>query len=244
MADAVLPLVVDRVDHWSDLAPNAAMRMLARGVVLTSPADAARAYPDLFVSPGAASAQRSREKAFLLRSPIETLIGERNGNHAAARLVYRPPGRGQQDRRAWLRAGGAALVDKLKLIGRKLAVFQVEHIPPDAADLPDVMLLRLMDQQRREGESLGDDNPVGELLRRFTPPSNAPLGTFYEIDCTDSGRWAVSRVYVRREPDGLPTQGVGSHLSRDPDAQWIVRALGRPLDEQADEAILNEVVDW
>ena len=54
MADVVTPLVVDRLSHWRDLAPSDVQRMAMRGFLLTGPADAAKAFPDLFKTPKAA----------------------------------------------------------------------------------------------------------------------------------------------------------------------------------------------
>jgi hypothetical protein len=62
-ADVVLPLPVARLVRWVDIRPDVIGRMIARGVALFSPADAAKAYPDLFRSPDAARMALKRAAA-------------------------------------------------------------------------------------------------------------------------------------------------------------------------------------
>jgi putative DNA primase/helicase len=106
MADVATPLVVDELLDWRDLAPSAVERMACRGIFLTSPADAARAYPDLFTSEEAARKAIKRgagsEGYFpdipLRRNPLRGMSAK-----SALQFSYRPPGRGQQTRQGWAR---------------------------------------------------------------------------------------------------------------------------------------------
>jgi hypothetical protein len=103
--DVLAPLPLDTLTTWQDVAPGPSARMAARGVVLTSPSDAARAYPDLFQNPEAAKKALQREAGtggyFRDKSLWEVFIGECPRNIDAWPLVqYRPAGRGQQTRTA------------------------------------------------------------------------------------------------------------------------------------------------
>jgi hypothetical protein len=117
--DAVVALPVDELARWEDVAPASGPRerMAERGVVLESPGDAARAYPDLFPTAGAAKKALQRcaggggdfgdnslweiSIGECPRNPSTTPTGERGGNARWVRVEYRPPGRGQQTRTAW-----------------------------------------------------------------------------------------------------------------------------------------------
>ncbi len=241
MADVVLPLVVDRVDDWADLAPNVMMRMLSRGVMHTSPLDAAEAYPDLFDgSVDAAKHAIARSQTGISGpNPYEdTLIGEWPGNHPFS-LCYRPPGRGQQNRRAWIRPGGASLMETLRLAGGRFAAFKVEQGPSAVAELPETLTAQsiswLLNKERRGM----DDHPADALLRRFLPRSAPPdLDFHHEIDHTPGHGWLVCRVYVRRDRDGSPTRGrSGAHVNREPGAAWEAEVCGGqlPQDEVAEQ---------
>ena len=110
MADVVLPLPVHRLVRWADLRLDVVARMLARGALLFSASDAARAYPDLFPTPEAArkAIQRAEvEKGISRTFPYDYLfLGECPGNQLVG-VTYRPAGRGQQQRTAKVAAGGS-----------------------------------------------------------------------------------------------------------------------------------------
>ena len=53
-ADVVLPVTVDQVLRWDDVPVGAEVEMLAAGMVLKSPADMARCWPEVWESPKAA----------------------------------------------------------------------------------------------------------------------------------------------------------------------------------------------
>lgn len=78
--------------------------MAARGLILTSAADAARTYPDLFVNPAAARQALHRVKGDLCDIPLgkDLSLGECHTNRLEE-VSYRPEGRGQQTRRAWVK---------------------------------------------------------------------------------------------------------------------------------------------
>jgi hypothetical protein len=76
-ADVVLPLPVAQLVRWVDIRPDVIRRMLAR-IALFGPADAARAYPDLFPSPDAARMALKRvvaEGQSIRTSPYDAAAG-------------------------------------------------------------------------------------------------------------------------------------------------------------------------
>jgi putative DNA primase/helicase len=96
LTNVALPIVVDEVCRWKDVRPRIPDQMVLRGVILTSPADAFKAYPDLFPSPDAA-------RKALDRSGISRTFSYKNSyirDCPLNRVTYRPQGRGQQTRRA------------------------------------------------------------------------------------------------------------------------------------------------
>jgi len=103
MADVVLPLPVTTLARWEDVRPGALERMAARGCVLLGPTDAARAYPDLFVSPDAArmAIQREAGERDFPNKPLRNTLHREMFGKSLVRVSYRPHGRGQQTRRAW-----------------------------------------------------------------------------------------------------------------------------------------------
>ncbi|WP_147426107.1 ATP-dependent DNA helicase [Teichococcus wenyumeiae] len=106
MADVVTPLVVDELHTWRELAPSPVERMAGRGIFLFSAADAAKIYPDLFSSQEAAkkALQRAGQGRDFGDISLRVLsIGECPGNTPST-IHYRPEGRGQQTRRALVRA--------------------------------------------------------------------------------------------------------------------------------------------
>jgi hypothetical protein len=111
--DVVVPLPLDRLCRWEDVAPGPLERMAARSVVLASPSDAAKAYPDLFPKGEKAAREalaRAAEGAGVKRGDFgpktlwELPIGKWVRNTAWVRVDYRPAGRGQQTRTAWARS--------------------------------------------------------------------------------------------------------------------------------------------
>jgi len=108
MADVVTPLLVDELLDWRDLAPSAVERMAMRaGVVLTSGADAAKAFPDLFAS--ADAGRKAMQRAGLVEqdfwdNPLKMILLE-GCPGKLLRFTYRPKGPGQQTRHGWARPG-------------------------------------------------------------------------------------------------------------------------------------------
>ncbi|MBI0538960.1 hypothetical protein D9599_25740 [Roseomonas sp. KE2513] len=106
MADVVTPLVVDELLDWRDIAPSVVERMACRGIFLTSPADAAKTYPDLFPSIEAAKKTLQRSgvaKADFGDNPLRISLLRRMSPKSPLRFTYRPSGRGQQTRQGWVR---------------------------------------------------------------------------------------------------------------------------------------------
>jgi putative DNA primase/helicase len=105
--DLVAPLPLDSLTRWDDAAPGPSARMAARGVVLESGSDAARAYPDLFPTAEAAKKALQREKGGADHRDIPlwmTPIGVCPDDRAAwVRVEYRPAGHGPRTRIAWVR---------------------------------------------------------------------------------------------------------------------------------------------
>jgi hypothetical protein len=102
LADVILPLEVERVIPWPDTRPDRLARMFARGAALFSPGDAFRAYPGLFRSLEAARPVVACGPGDLaLVSLRSILIGVSTLNHPVP-VTYRPVGRGQQSRQAWV----------------------------------------------------------------------------------------------------------------------------------------------
>ena len=104
MADVVTPLVVESVHDWRDLCPGQVDRMACRGLLLTSPADAASVFPDLFPSGEAAKKAFQRVQGGISGTfPYEYLIIKECPRNQPVEVTYRPQGRGQQTRKAWVR---------------------------------------------------------------------------------------------------------------------------------------------
>lgn len=103
-ADVATAIPINRMVRWSEIRPGNLARMASRGLMLSSPADAARIYPDLFPTPEAAKKALQRELKggdFGDISLLLVLIGECPRNRLVE-VRYRPAGRGQQNRRAWV----------------------------------------------------------------------------------------------------------------------------------------------
>ncbi|QDJ12331.1 Hypothetical protein HVPorG_04972 (plasmid) [Roseomonas mucosa] len=103
MADVVTPLVVESVHDWRDLCPGQVDRMACRGLLLTSPADAAAVFPDLFPSQDAARMALKRAGEPSIRtSPYRYLI-IKECSVALVEVIYRKEGAGQTRKTAWVR---------------------------------------------------------------------------------------------------------------------------------------------
>ena len=105
LADVALPLPLTRLAAWNSVCPDVLMRMAARGVLLTGPTDAQRAYPDLFPTAEAArkALKRAEDGGDLADISLRySFLGDCPVNHLI-RVDYRPAGRGQQDRVAYAR---------------------------------------------------------------------------------------------------------------------------------------------
>lgn len=98
--DVVLPSPVTTLVNWADVRPGVGARMAARGVVLTSPADAICCYPDLFPNAKAAEKAISRNDLISATSPYDSL-SHKGMSPKYPPIEYRPIGRGQQTRHAW-----------------------------------------------------------------------------------------------------------------------------------------------
>jgi putative DNA primase/helicase len=107
--DVVVPLPLDSLTSWQDAAPGPVDRMAARGVVLTSPSDAARAYPDVFPKGEKSAREALRRQAReggqgqddLGPKPLWRLLLGVWVLNSGWSFAYRPPGRGQQFRHGW-----------------------------------------------------------------------------------------------------------------------------------------------
>lgn len=135
-ADMATAIPINRMIRWAEIRPGVVARMLSRGLVLASPADASRIYTDLFPTPKAAEHALHRAKADFPPNPLLLgLIGEWGGNRLT-KVTYRPAGRGQQNRRAWVakdRVDGLAEWLSLQLG----AAVSVEVVEPGMSPEPD-----------------------------------------------------------------------------------------------------------
>jgi putative DNA primase/helicase len=165
--DVVAQLPLDSLTRWQDVAPGPSARMAARGVILFSPSDAARAYPDLFPKGEKAAREALAREAkeagrqrgdFGPKSLWNTFIEEWVRNTDAWTPVqYRPAGRGQQTRTAWVRPDRLSdlrlwleVVTDAKLVHFEMREPPVEPAaevrpvpvaaapPPCLADMPDL----------------------------------------------------------------------------------------------------------
>jgi hypothetical protein len=102
LADVVLPLPVSRVARWADVRLDVVGRMLARGAALAGPADAAKAYPDLFPNAEAArkAISRASETKSIRTNPYGVLFIGKCPDALPIQVSYRPQGNGQKTRRA------------------------------------------------------------------------------------------------------------------------------------------------
>ncbi|MDO9713769.1 hypothetical protein Q7A36_36000, partial [Paracraurococcus sp. LOR1-02] len=146
--DVLAPVPLATLTRWEDVAPGPVECMAARGVVLASATDAARAYPDLF--PTAEAAKKALQRSGCCGGdfgdkPLWVVpIGPCPRNPFCNDLpdlvpvAYRPAGRGQQTRTAWAHA------DRLPTLrawlkaaaGAPLAVFEPASQGEAAAPSP------------------------------------------------------------------------------------------------------------
>ena len=156
-ADVVLPLPVAHVARWVDVRPDAVARMLARGAVLNSPADAAKAYPDLFANADAArmAIGRALEKQSIRTFPYGRVLIGRCSDALPIEVSYRPAGNGQKTRRAIVipdrAAGFRAWIEAL--IG-PLVHFEAVKPPeldPAREPEPEIVTKNLKNQPKNSG---------------------------------------------------------------------------------------------
>jgi Bifunctional DNA primase/polymerase, N-terminal/Primase C terminal 2 (PriCT-2) len=98
LADVVLPLVVDRVEEWR--APGLEVEAIADGVWLESPADMARAWPDVWASEGMARTWLWRNTVTL--SLIVDLYQGKCDSVRLLRVRYQLEGPKQHWHHAWV----------------------------------------------------------------------------------------------------------------------------------------------
>ena len=136
MADVVTPLPVHQIVRWEDVRLDVVRRMWIRGAVLTSPSDAAKAYPDLFPNADAARMALGRMGLGKGRFPEHfpkslSILGKCSGNRLMA-VSYRPAGRGQQRRTAWVTASRSdGFREWLTRLLGELVVYTVSEPAPD-----------------------------------------------------------------------------------------------------------------
>jgi putative DNA primase/helicase len=148
LADVCLPITVDEVAEWSAEGVNAADEMAAEGVILKSPADMARAFPALWKNPKAARDWLDkRPERFLSTYPYEKLSNKEKATQICPaprwlEIAYRPPGRGQQTRRAAF--DPAAVPDPRRWLEERLGPLthyeapEIETATPPRAEPADV----------------------------------------------------------------------------------------------------------
>lgn len=157
MANLVVPLTIDRVVRWEDVAPRAVEALLLRGVLPLSGQDAAMLAPDLFPSAqGGEVAGLAIRKSLGPRADdckieftefcfIEDLYKEKLGELRWLNISYRRQGRGHRTTQMLVRAD---LLDGLhqRLTERlgPLALFEVfphpDHLPAPLEDPPKLNL--------------------------------------------------------------------------------------------------------
>jgi len=211
MGNVVTPWPVADIHRWQDIALTSVMRMLARGVVLRSAADAHKAYPDLFSTPKAA------EKAFDRAKDDFALIRERVGNRLTE-VAYRPKGRGQQTRTAWcVEPRLPGLRGWVERIVGELSIYEVaEAGRADVEPKREMVVTRTGRETestpRPQTERIGIDPAVMFPRRGFhlaCPPVEhallLPLGLTFHV-CAPWRPWAGSEVATS---GGLLTRTAG-----------------------------------
>ena len=135
LSDVVTPFPLAAVLDWPTLALDRVQRMAARGVLLESPTDAARAYPDLFSSSEAARRAFKEDRRSTGQSPrYISILGIRPVDQAAVSVRYRPVPTPQEPKPKTRIAG---LTDPARLPGLRewlealvgrLALFEVVEV--------------------------------------------------------------------------------------------------------------------
>lgn len=149
MANVVLPLTVDRVVRWEDVAPRGVEALLLRGILPLSGHDAARLAPDLFPSAeGAEVAGRAIREAlgderdsckieFTNITFIDPIYREKVGELPWLNIAYRRQGRGHRTMQMLVRADLLdGLQERLTECLGPLARFGVIGTPPTGLYAP------------------------------------------------------------------------------------------------------------
>jgi putative DNA primase/helicase len=106
-------VAADEVVRWEDIEPGLWAEMAAGGLILTSPADVAKVYPHLAMDDHGKPLRREALKKRLQRGRPQEPISGTSPNIYSNRgmspksppwteVRYRPKGRGQQSRTAWV----------------------------------------------------------------------------------------------------------------------------------------------
>lgn len=217
-ADVVTPLVVQEVLEWRDVAPSAVDRMACRGVVLTSPADAAAIFPDLFATPKAAerALYRSREQAGdFPPSPLIIPSHKEEGDKSGIEVTYRPRGRGQQNR--VIRVREDKLPGLLEWLEERLG--PLAHYSAPLPPHPDEL-------DEREGLHTGNtldtaEGSPGDVGSADTAPKTVRLRTF---DAASAVRMTVPGRLEGEGKSGTPPPADASHW------RTIIQTDGLPGD--------------
>jgi len=206
LADVALPLPLARLVSWDSVRLDVLARMAARGRVLFSPSDAAKAYPDLFPSVKAAEHAIGRARRDFPPIPLRRVLLGKWGGNRLTEVEYRPAGRGQQERRALvapeLLKGFAAWL--ANLIG-PLAHY-AEHVPEPPPPPPPMAEKPPERPQPPPDAALAPVEPP----MRVRVPVRPPVSSWAEPVEDD---W----------PTGLPLRGGG--------APAVNAAWGRPGDD-------------
>lgn len=196
-ADVVLPLEVDELLDWRDLAPGPVERMACRGIVLASPADAAKAYPDLF--PTVEGAKKAMQRAGVAGmdfgdNPVRISLLRGMSPKYLLSFRYRPPGRGQQTRLGWAAPGSDAedvwrwLEDHLG----ELAMFEV--VPPPEPEPPAPPQNR-RDQGPQSNTTSGDE----VVLQAASMAATGPETTTIRAGSASAALRQCVTTYVRND---------------------------------------------
>ena len=189
MADVVLPLPVTALTRWADLRLDVVSRMRARGAVLFGPTDAAKAYPDLF--PTAEAAKKALQRAGGGKGdfgdiPLRvSILGECPRNRLA-QVVYRPAGRGQQQRTA--KAAAWRLDGLREWLETRLGPLLVYSVDTDPSPNPSARQAAARPQT--------PDSPA--------EPMPADSGPWWDDDVPDWSPADLERVMA--EPDGYDVE--------------------------------------
>jgi hypothetical protein len=198
LADVVLPLPVARLVRWPHVRPYVMGRMLARGAVLFSPSDAARAYPDLFPSTEAAKKALQRQGPISGTSPYgKIIIGECPRNQPVE-VSYRPNGRGQQTRRALVAPERlAGFSTWIEAVCGPLALLKIANMPAPAEPIaaPPVTVT-----------APSNPSPPEEPMPEPFPTATVPCEGIVPSRIYRPA--AINDRLIWREPPGMPAAGI------------------------------------